>query len=113
MALSSRFRRCTISGGVPGGAKTPNQLLKSMPVMPISAKVGTLGIEVERRLPLTARGRTLPSPMWGCAETMLSIRNAICPATRSVMTRPVPRYGMCTTKRPPARHLNISADRCG
>ena len=89
--LSSRFRRCTISGGVPAGAKTPNQLLNSMPGTPISVKVGTLGIDASRRAPVTASGRTRPPLMCGCADTTLSIRKAICPAMRSVTTSPVPR----------------------
>ena len=89
--FSSRFSRATTSAGVPAGANMPNQLPNSMPGTPTSLSVGTLGSVAERLVPLTASGLTLPLRMWVCAETMLSIRKAICPATRSVITRPVPR----------------------
>ena len=58
-ALTSLFSRATTAGGVPAGARMPNQPVTSKPGMPCSATVGTSGSTLERALVVTASGPQL------------------------------------------------------
>jgi hypothetical protein len=62
-----------MSGGVPAGAKNPNQELASYPLTPVSATVGNCGAAGERLAEVTASARIFPARTCDRYGGMLSI----------------------------------------
>lgn len=86
----SAFRRATVSGGVPAGASTPNQVPMSKPFKPASSSVGTSGSAPERLPVVTASARSLPALMCGSTGVTVSKLIRICPPSRSDDSGPLP-----------------------
>ncbi|MNV13921.1 hypothetical protein D3C71_1045850 [compost metagenome] len=85
------FTFCTISGGVPAGANTPNQAATSKPGTPDSAMVGISGANGTRLPVVTASPVSLPARTWGSSGGRLSKMESTCPPKRSATAGPLPR----------------------
>src|SRR5882672_9735498 len=88
--VTSAASRATIPRDVPAGASRPYHGLSSYPGTPASSTVDTPGSSGERRLPVTARTRSLPDLT--CGSTVGMPRKAICtcPPIRSAIAGAVP-----------------------
>src|SRR5436190_1992583 len=108
---TSEDRRLTISTGVSAGAHMANQddASKSF-IWRASATVGTSGYSDKRVVVVTASMRSLPLLTKGVLVNRVSNMMCTCPATRSDIAGPVPRYGMWVMKAP-VRYLKYSATR--
>ena len=72
----------------------------SKPLRPASSSVGTSGSADERLAVVTASARSLPALMCGSTGVMVSNDIVIWPPSRSVVSGPLPLYGMCSSSVP-------------
>ncbi|KAG0917341.1 hypothetical protein G6F32_016461 [Rhizopus arrhizus] len=89
--LMAAFTFSTISGGVPAGAKRPNQAATSKPSTPDSAMVGISGAKGTRAAVVTARPVSLPARTCGSSGGRLSKMESTCPPSKSATAGPLPR----------------------
>ena len=89
---TSAFHRCTISGGVPAGAKRATQLPTSKPGS-VSATVGISGVAAARDGPIVASARSLPALACGSTVGIVAKSIDVWPARRSVIAGTLPLYG--------------------
>ena len=96
-ALATSSRSFASTGpGVFAGATRPYQEEASKPGRPCSATVGTLGSADGRFAPALASARALPAAICGNTTGMRSKNIWTCPAIKSFIAGPAPRYGTCT-----------------
>jgi hypothetical protein len=86
----SALSLATMSGGVPAGTITPNQVVRSNPGSPDSAMVGSSGTAGERASVVTASARSLPALTLGSALARLSNINCTCPESKSAIAGAAP-----------------------
>src|SRR6516165_9457661 len=108
----SRYKRSTISRGVPAGAQTHCGASCTWPGTPASSIVGTSGRIATRFVLVTASARSRPSLI--CADADGSVANAtgVWPPTTDCTIGPPPPNGTVTMSSL-SDSLNSSVDRCG
>src|SRR5687767_9690408 len=100
-----------IAGGVPSGAKHAYQDSIATPLKPASCNVGRSGMLAERASPDWASNLILPPA--ACGKVAVGPRQPTftCPAIRSLIACPAPRYGTWS-RRMSAALLNHSISTC-
>ena len=89
MVAKAWDRRLTVAGGVPAGAKMPNQVVISKPGK-VSAMVGTLGAPSSRLGSATAKTLMRPESMWALRAAKVEKITGTLPPSTSLMAGEMP-----------------------